>query len=173
VLHEHQENPHVHVVVRAERDDGRRLNPHKTDLHRWRERFAAALRGYGIEAAATRQAVRGVMRRPDRLWEIAARNEGRLRRERAPVNEQSLMNERDEALRNWSGLGQAFASSQDPEDRALAGEVERFLRVAPIFARRLAAQHPLLRRTQDTQQPERTKTHQSDDRPQDTGGPER
>src|SRR6267154_5744598 len=85
VLHEHQENPHVHVVVRAERDDGRRLNPRKADLHRWRERFAAALRGYGIEAAATRQAVRGVMRRPDLLWERAARSEGRLRRERAPL----------------------------------------------------------------------------------------
>jgi hypothetical protein len=55
VLHEHQENPHVHVVVRAERDDGRRLNPRKPDLHRWRERLAEALRGYGIEAAATRQ----------------------------------------------------------------------------------------------------------------------
>jgi hypothetical protein len=51
VLHEHQENPHVHVVVRAEGDDGRRLNPRKADLHRWRERFAAALRSYGIEAA--------------------------------------------------------------------------------------------------------------------------
>ena len=173
VLHEHQENPHVHVVVRAERDDGRRLNPRKADLHRWRERFAAALRGYGIEAAATRQAVRGIMRRPDRLWEIAARNEGRLRRERAPVNDKSLMSEYAEALKTWSELGQAFASSQDPEDRALAGEVERFIRAAPIFARRLAAQHSLLQRTRDGQQPERTEGRQNEARPQGTGGPER
>ena len=173
VLHEHQENPHAHVVVRAERDDGRRLNPRKADLHRWRERFAGALRGYGIEAAATRQAVRGEMRRPDLLWERAARSEGRLRRERAPLNEKSLMKERDEALENWSGLGRAFASSQDPEDRALAGEVARFLPSAPIFARRLAAQHSRLRSTQDSRQSERAKSHRSEDRPQETGGPER
>jgi len=172
VLHEHQENPHVHVVVRAERDDGRRLNPRKADLHRWRERFAAALRGYGIEAAATRQAVRGVMHRPDLLWQRVARSEGRLRRERAPVNERSLMNERDEALANWRALGQAFASSQDPEDRALAREVERFLRAAPVFAGRLAADGSLVRGTQDRHH-ERKKKQRNDDRSQDTGGPER
>jgi hypothetical protein len=151
VLHEHQENPHVHVVVRAEGDDGRRLNPRKADLHRWRERFAAALRSYGIEAAATRQAVRGVMRRPDLLWERVARAEGRLRQEPARINEQSLMPARDEALKSWSGLRQALATSRDPQDRALADEVERFLRTAPVFAQRLAADRALPRDTQDQQ----------------------
>ena len=173
VLHEHQENPHVHVVVRAERDDGRRLNPRKADLHRWRERFAAALRGYGIEAAATRQAARGVMRRPDPLWERVARGEGRLRRERTPVNEESLMPERDEALKDWSRLGQTLASSPDPEDRALAGEVERFLRATPVFARRLAPDGSLLWDTQDGQHHEHGKSRLKEDRAQDTGGPER
>jgi hypothetical protein len=34
VLHDHQANPHVHISVRAESKDGRRLNPRKADLQR-------------------------------------------------------------------------------------------------------------------------------------------
>ena len=59
VLHDHQANPHVHVSVRAESRHGKRLNPRKADLHRWRETFAEKLREQGIEAEATRQATRG------------------------------------------------------------------------------------------------------------------
>ena len=40
VLHDHQANPHVHISVRAESMSGRRLNPRKADLQRWRETFA-------------------------------------------------------------------------------------------------------------------------------------
>jgi hypothetical protein len=44
VLHTHQGNPHVHLSVKAESKHGRRLNPRKADLHRWRETFAERLR---------------------------------------------------------------------------------------------------------------------------------
>ena len=171
VLHEHQENPHVHVVVRAERDDGHRLNPRKADLHRWRERFAAALRSYGIEAAATRQAVRGVMQRPDLLWERVARAEGRLKRERAPIREESLMPASDEALANWSQLGRVLAASPHPEDRALAGEVERFLSSAPVFARRMSVRHSRSDRSEGSR--ETKERAPSDGRAPDAQGPER
>ena len=53
VLHDHQANPHVHLSVRAESRHGKRLNPRKADLQRWRETFAEKLRGWGIEAEAT------------------------------------------------------------------------------------------------------------------------
>jgi len=174
VLHEHQENPHVHVVVRAERDDGRRLNPRKADLHRWRERFAAALRGYGIEAAATRQAVRGVMRRPDLLWERVAQSEGRLRRERAPVNERTLMPEREEALKNWSGLARALAGSSSLEDRSLAAEIDRFVRAAPVFSGLLAGESSPPQHTRGRDQVVHGKQRRPKDRTQSSpGGPER
>jgi hypothetical protein len=68
VLHTHQTNPHVHISVRAEGRDGKRLNPRKGDLHRWRETFAERLRGWGIEAEASSQATRGVSRRSLRGW---------------------------------------------------------------------------------------------------------
>src|SRR4029434_3444199 len=48
VLHGHQANPHVHLSVKIESNQGKRLNPHKADLHRWRESFAERLRGWGI-----------------------------------------------------------------------------------------------------------------------------
>jgi hypothetical protein len=46
VLHDHQANPHVHLSVRTESRHGKRLNPRKADLHRWRETFAEKLRGW-------------------------------------------------------------------------------------------------------------------------------
>ena len=72
VLHDHQANPHVHISVRAESKHGKRLNPRKADLHRWREVFAEKLRGYGIDAEATRQATRGVARNHPHLWRLKA-----------------------------------------------------------------------------------------------------
>ena len=62
VLHDHQANPHVHISVRAESRHGSRLNPRKADLHRWRETFAEKLRGWGVDAEATRQSTRGQLR---------------------------------------------------------------------------------------------------------------
>jgi hypothetical protein len=83
VLHDHQANPHVHISVRAEGRDGRRLNPRKADLHRWRETFAEKLRELGIDAEATRQAARGAVRNYDAIWRTKARKSGRLQREPA------------------------------------------------------------------------------------------
>ena len=79
VLHGHQANPHVHLSVRAESTTGKRLNPRKADLQRWRETFAEKLRGWGIDAEATRQPTRGVTRNYEALWRQRAQEEGRLR----------------------------------------------------------------------------------------------
>ncbi|WP_457324851.1 relaxase/mobilization nuclease domain-containing protein, partial [Roseateles sp. P5_E11] len=68
VLHDHQANPHVHISVRAESRIGQRLNPRKADLARWRETFAEELREQGVDAEATRRAVRGQRQRYDELW---------------------------------------------------------------------------------------------------------
>jgi hypothetical protein len=60
VLHTDTRHPHVHLVVKAEREDGTgRLNIYKATLRQWREQFAQALRDQGIEANATPAALRG------------------------------------------------------------------------------------------------------------------
>ena len=57
--HSNTAHPHLHVVVKAVGEDGRRLNPKKADLRHWRETFAATLRRHGIKAEATSRQVRG------------------------------------------------------------------------------------------------------------------
>lgn len=59
VLHTDQKHPHVHLVVKAENEQGRRLNIDKAMLREWRQDFAEILRDQGIEANATSRAARG------------------------------------------------------------------------------------------------------------------
>jgi hypothetical protein len=127
VLHDHQANPHVHISVRAESRLGKRLNPRKADLHRWRETFAEKLRGHGIEAEATRQATRGQSRNYDPLWRVKADEDGRLRTSRPGEKAgAAAKTSRAQALEAWMHIGQALARSGDPADRALAGSIANF-----------------------------------------------
>ena len=134
VLHEHQANPHVHLSVRAESRTGTRLNPRKTDLHRWRETFAEKLRGWGIEAEATRQATRGESRNFDPLWRVKAKQEGRLRQAgSAAKTGPRHWESRAEAMKGWAYIIKALAASESSEDRELAKRVARFVQATPFF----------------------------------------
>ena len=140
VLHDHQANPHVHISVRAESRHGKRLNPRKADLHRWRETFAEKLRGHGIEAEATRQATRGRSRNYDPLWRLKAREDGRLRTTRPGTKSDGrAVATRAEAVEAWQQLGQALAMSGDAVDRGLARSISAFLKeIAASFLRERA-----------------------------------
>lgn len=129
VLHDHQANPHVHISVRAESKHGQRLNPRKADLHRWRETFAEKLRGWGVQAEATRQASRGATRNYDALWRVKAGQDGRLlnSRHRLKTNPASMAS-REQALEAWRHIANVLAVSGDPGDRSLAQAVARFAR---------------------------------------------
>ena len=129
VLHDQQANPHVHISVRAESRHGKRLNPRKTDLHRWRETFAEKLRERGIEAEASRQATRGVTRNHPQLWQVKAAEQGRLLRPRSRHRRgAAVAASRAEAQRAWQGIAAALARSGDPDDRKHAAVIERFSR---------------------------------------------
>jgi hypothetical protein len=136
VLHDHQANPHVHISVRAESKHGRRLNPRKTDLHRWRETFAAKLHERGIDAEATRQATRGATRNHPQLWQVKAAEQGRLLRPPRSGRGVGAAATRAEAQRAWQGIGEVLARSVDPNDRKLAAVVERFSRDMTLAGQR-------------------------------------
>ncbi len=141
VLHDHQANPHVHISVRAESRHGKRLNPRKADLHRWRETFAEKLRGYGVEAEATRQATRGKSRIYDPLWRLKAREDGRLRTTQPGTKSGGrAIATRAEAVEAWRQLGQALAMSSDVADRNLAKAIAAFVRHMPSAPAQVA--HP-------------------------------
>jgi hypothetical protein len=129
VLHDHQANPHVHISVRAESKHGKRLNPRKTDLHRWRETFAAKLRERGIEAEATRQATRGATRNHPDLWRLKAAEDGRLQAPRDPHRRGAAATaSRGEARDVWHALAQALSTSTLAGDRQLAASISAFAR---------------------------------------------
>jgi hypothetical protein len=135
VLHDHQANPHVHLSVRAESRHGTRLNPRKADLRRWRETFAEKLRGWGVDAEATRQATRGGLRKDEPLWRIKAAEDGRLLQERKNVKASSGSERtREDAAAAWAHIVEGLAASDNREDRTLADEIDRYVRVAPFAA---------------------------------------
>lgn len=126
VLHDHQANPHVHISVRAESKHGRRLNPRKTDLHRWREKFAEKLRERGIDAEASRQPTRGASHNYDPIWRVKAREDHRLRTSTPPFKRGGgARSSRAEALQSWLRIAAALGSSDAPGDRALGAAVSR------------------------------------------------
>ncbi len=69
VLHTDQKHPHVHMVLKAESERGRRLHIDKERLRDWREDFARLMREQGVAANATRRAIRGQEQRknPDAI----------------------------------------------------------------------------------------------------------
>jgi hypothetical protein len=79
VLHTDQQHPHVHLVIKAVDEDGRRLNIRKATLRGWRRDFAAKLRAQGVRANATERAVRGQVRPPVRDGIYRAAERGELR----------------------------------------------------------------------------------------------
>jgi hypothetical protein len=132
MLHDHQANPHVHLTVKAESKHGKRLNPRKADLRRWREVFAEQLRERGIDAEATRQVARGRYRNHEELWQMKAREEGRLRvRGRTIAASTPVSPRREAALDAWRNIASALAHSASREDRILASEIAAFVTDTP------------------------------------------
>lgn len=128
VLHDHQANPHVHISVRAESREGKRLNPRKADLQRWRETFAEKLRGWGIDAEATRQRTRGESRNYEPIWRIKAGLEGRLRNPTSPEKSSVASSDaRADAAKAWAHIAEGLSRSDSAEDRQLAEHVDGFL----------------------------------------------
>lgn len=128
VLHEDTGKPHVHLVVKADSHDGVRLSPRKADLDQWRATFAKALQARGVNAVATRQALRGVNRNYRPLWERHADGRGQLRRRPSATKDSpKALAARAEAIKAWQHIATALAKSKDPEDVKLAAEAVNYL----------------------------------------------
>lgn len=133
VLHDHQANPHVHLSVRAGSRHCNRLNPRKADLQRWRETFAEKLRGWGVDAEATRQATRGEYRNYASPWRIRAERDGRLRTPlRAIKTGAAAKKSRVDAIVAWAKISNALDASGRPEDRQLVDAIARYVTQMPM-----------------------------------------
>jgi hypothetical protein len=144
VLHDHQANPHVHLSVRAESMHGKRLNPRKADLQRWRETFAERLREWGVDAEATRRATRFQARGDLPLWRIKAREEGR-ERQRPAAATAGARPTFERAREAWTEIERALATSPDQKDRALTADIARYLGKSPAERSELSRTHEVQR----------------------------
>jgi Relaxase/Mobilisation nuclease domain len=143
VLHTHQEHPHVHLVVKAEGHDGRRLHIDKATLREWREDFAHLMRAQGVAANATPRVARGrskgstkhaVFRtRPSRSHALRARvhsiatelSETRTVTDPARA---TLVKTRKAVLAGWERVAAALDAQGEME---LAGDVRYFAQHLP------------------------------------------
>jgi hypothetical protein len=135
VMVQHFDEPqvHCHVCVKAEGEDGLRLNPRKADLQRWRERFAHELRERGIAAEATRRASRMHQARKDKSW-IGTRIEERggthkpLEDKTKELRIKRWKDTEAQAASTYDHLIEALHRSSDAADRVLAKALEDSLR---------------------------------------------
>lgn len=76
-LHTDADHPHVHLLIAARDNDGRRFNPDREFLHRCREQFAENLRARGVEADATIRKARGYPPKQDPTPVLKMRGRGK------------------------------------------------------------------------------------------------
>lgn len=137
-LHTDEPHPHVHVVLKAVSEQGKRLHIRKATLRGWREGFARQLRAVGVEANATPRQVRGeaMSRKADGIYRVSRRGESTHMRERAqaasmlaagraPVEpgKAKIVETRQAAQRAWSVVGDLLMQQGRPD---LSAEARRF-----------------------------------------------
>ncbi|RQU79325.1 hypothetical protein DF141_06445 [Burkholderia cenocepacia] len=133
--HADEAHPHVHLVVLARGRGGRRLNPRKADLQRWRERFAQELRDRGVEANATPRRTRGVTQKYERqaIRHMRARGMEVRVAEDAFRNPQAIFNAHLPILSAWRVVASVLAESSDASERRLAHRVAAFVQQMPVI----------------------------------------
>lgn len=144
--HDDEAHPHVHLSVQVRGPDGRRLNPRKQDLQRWRERFAAQLREHGVEANATPRLARGQARRfpKQAVVHMVARGDtpGYWWPELDEPARRALWAAHAGTFEAWRGVAHAMAGSQSADDRSLAEVIADFVQTMSVQRDRPVAERP-------------------------------
>jgi hypothetical protein len=142
-LHTNEPHPHVHVVVKATSEQGKRLNIRKATLRVWRTQFAAHLRELGVAANATERAVRGQSKTflPDAIYRANedSKRESTYLQERAKriysdlrrngrltpdAGKEKLLATRRTIERGWRDVSLMLAATGDQE---LVERVQRYV----------------------------------------------
>jgi len=152
-LHTDTPRPHVHMTVEAEGMDGKRFDPRREDLFKFREAFAEALRSRGVECEATPRWTRGQGRAGTSMALAQMREKIRRGVSRQPT-ETDLRQAREalaiatgkatppafvaQAKRRWASIKEQYEGaaarldgSEDRRDKDLARELRTFLKDRP------------------------------------------
>ena len=145
VLHTDQAHPHVHVVVKAEGEYGKRLHISKPMLREWRDDFARMMREQGIAANATPRVVRGRNKGKarDRIFRAQRRRASSAMgakvmtvatelakngQFREPAARAKLLESRKAVVANWTKIAETLDRQ---EEVVLAGDVRYFAKHLP------------------------------------------
>jgi hypothetical protein len=147
VLHTDQGHPHVHLVVKAQGEDGQRLYIRKATLREWREDFAGYLRELGVAANATPAALRGKPkdRKKDGIYRALKRGRSTFMRRKvervaaelqhgrlAPEPRKArLLATRERVVEEWSATADLL---REQGQDSLARGVEAYVRRMPSVA---------------------------------------
>lgn len=147
VLHTDQGHPHVHLVVKAQSEDGQRLYIRKATLREWREDFAGYLRELRVAANATPAALRGKPkdRKKDGIYRALKRGRSTfMRRKVERVAEElqhgrlasepgkaRLLATRTRVVEEWSATATLLRAQGE---ESLARGVEAYVRRMPAVA---------------------------------------
>jgi hypothetical protein len=140
----------VHLVVKAEGADGRRLHIDKAMLREWRQDFAQKMRKQGIAANATPRSVRGQTKRAakDVFYRTQRRGHSYALRERldgvvcelratTPITEPArarLLETRRAVLEGWNAVASKL---EDQGEIVLGGHVRYFaMHLPPVLTDR-------------------------------------
>jgi hypothetical protein len=145
VMHTDDDHPHVHVVVKAMSEQGKRLNIRKGTLREWRQEFAKNLREQGVAANATERSVRGQTSKPlkDGIYRAAARGASHYLRDRVITiarelasaqfhpgpGQQEIRQTRAAVFGGWRAVGERLAEDGHYD---LAEEVRQFAKEMPV-----------------------------------------
>ena len=143
-LHTDEPHPHVHLVLKARSEEGRRLYIRKATLRQWREGFARHLRALGIAANATPRHVRGVTipRKPDGIYRASKRGDSTHIRKRVEAvfrelkagklqiepSKEKLLRTRREVRRAWLAVSDTLSRDGHSD---LATQVRRYVEELP------------------------------------------
>jgi hypothetical protein len=144
VLHADQKHPHVHLIVKAESEQGKRLYIRKATLRGWRRDFAQCMREQGVAANATPHAIRGQSpsTRKDGIYRATQRGESTFMRERVETvakelqagrfkpepGKGRLLQTRRQVVAGWTVVTRTLREQGEVQ---LAAQVDAFVRSMP------------------------------------------
>ena len=144
VLHTDEPHPHVHLLIKAQSEQGTRLRIQKATLRDWRRQLAQQLGALGVPANATERAVRGKIpkAKTDGVYRTAIRGESNQMRDRVEgiardlvrasvvpeAGRAKLLATRRAVEKGWRAVGEMLSAQGYPD---LAHEVQRFVSQLP------------------------------------------
>lgn len=138
VQHDDQPQSHVHLLVKARDYNGKRMNPRKADLQKWREKFAMQLRSHGIEANATKRPSRGILKKPKKqklYWTQKKGTDAKYFPNQRPLDPFVSLTTKthQKVLHSYKEIATALATSIETDDLKLAKDIVTYVASMPIL----------------------------------------